>query len=214
MDDFSVDSIVDSGNDSGLVEVISPSGNPTNVMNEAEAKTYNNMAARYQNDNSFSNVSDLAELDRILTMELMCHRWSQWILMESDYDGRKVDPSNLQKSIETYSKEIRGIKKDLGMDKSSRDKDQQSNVADYIENLRLRAKQFGVHRDEQGIMAITMLKEIRALVTLHDNSSDAERREFECNVDDILEFIRSKGDQLDDLDAKFRQDQKMWVRTI
>ena len=39
------------------------------------------------------------------------------------------------------------------MDKSTRDRDQGENLAAYVENLRVRAKEFGIVRNEQAIKA-------------------------------------------------------------
>jgi hypothetical protein len=215
MAEFSIDSIIDdSVDDSGFIEVMAPSGTPVQVMTEPEAQFYNQMAQRYQLDNSFKNISDILELDRILIMEVMCYRWSNWILMESDYRGRSIDPTNLQKYIESYSKEIRGIKRDLGMDKSSRDKGREASVADYIHNLGLRAKEFGVVRNKQAIEAITILMELRGLITLWENSDEDERREFDANLEDVIEWIKQQFDRFSELDHELRENQRIWIREI
>lgn len=214
-DDFSIENIVDSPDDGpSVIVVTSPSRHTLEVLTNEEALFYEQMANDYQRDNSFTNVSDLAELDRILAMELMVHRWNQWIILQCDYNHRPVDPANLQKYIESYSKEIRGIKRDLGMDKSSRDKDKETSMAEYIQNLRLRAKEFGVVRNEQAIKAITLLKELQGIITLHDNSTDAERKEFKCHSEDILDWARGKFDEFDEIDNALRENQRLWIRTI
>ncbi len=218
MNDFDIGSIMGDPDGGGTspssIDVISPSGNSFSVLNQAEADFYDQRSQRYQADNSFSNVSDLAELDRILMMELMCHRWSQWIIMETDYNGAMIDPSAIQKYIEVYSKEIRGCKRDLGMDKSSRDKDNESSVADYLQNLRLRAHEFGVHRNNQVIAAITFLKELQGKMTLSENSTEAERREFESNRDQVWEWCMREFEKFDEIDEAFSKEQRAWVRDI
>lgn len=214
MEDFDIGSIVDGESDDESIQIESPAGNPLTVLTEDEADIYNRMASRYQADNAFTNVSDLAELDRILAMELMSYRWAQWMIKGTDYDGKPVDPRDLQRYIETYSKEIRGIKKDLGMDKASRDKDKETSIAEYLSKLSLRAKEFGVVRNEQAIRAITLLKELQGIITLYDNSTDHERREFNCNIEDIFEWIRNSFEEFDAIDESFRKEQKMWIRTI
>lgn len=216
-EDFDISSIV-SGETNRTevepIEVTCPSGSVLTVMTESEAKIYNEMSERYQKDNRFSNASDLAELDRILSMELMCHRWSQWIIQEEDYEGRPVDTRDLQKYIESNSKEIRGTKRDLGMDKSSRDKGKQASIGEYLQNLLNRGEEMGVHRDEQIIKAMTLWKELQGIVQLYDNSNESERREFNCNQDQIFDWMRSKFEEFDEIDEAFRQNQKMWVRSI
>jgi hypothetical protein len=131
-----------------------------------------------------------------------------------DYSGKKINAQELQKSIGAYSKEIREIKRDLGMDKSSRDRDQGENLAAYLENLRLRAKEFGVARNEQAVSAINILMELRGFITLYRKSNDAERREFNSNPEDILEWCESKFDEFDKIDAALRESQKYWIHDI
>jgi len=217
MTDFDIGELVDPDSSSGGGDFVvdSPASHTLTVLTQSEKDFYEQKAERYQTDNGFQNISDLGELDRILTMELMINRWSQWQITETDYDGLPVDVANLQRYIENFSKEIRAIKKDLGMDKATRDKDNQSNVAEYLHNLRLRAKEFGVHRNNQMVQVITDWQELRGIVELSDNCTEAEQREFKCSRDDIwawmLEDLFPRFDALDD---EFREEQQLWIRTI
>lgn len=214
-DDFDISQIIeDEESDQPTIEIITPGGASFRVLNQEEADHYIATAQKYQDDNKFTNASDIAELDRILMMELMCYRWSQWLLQEEDYYGKKVNPVELQKSVETYSKEIRGIKKDLGIDKSTRDRGGAESVADYIQKLQLRAKEFGYTRNKQAVKAITILMELRGLITLHKNSSDSERREFEARWPDIVAWFEEKCEEFDEIDAQLREKQTYWVREL
>jgi hypothetical protein len=215
-DDFDISQIIDDVDDDIPVgvEVSTPSGASITVMNQSEADYYDQVHQRYISDNKFKNVSDILELDRILVMELMCYRWGIWILAEEDYFGRKINPTEVQKSIETYSREIRGIKKDLGIDKSTRDKDKGDSVAEYIQMLGIRAKEFGIVRNKQSAKAIEILMEAKALITLYENSSDSERKEFKANFEDIIDWFKSKFDEFSDIDSDLRKDQAMWIRDL
>lgn len=216
-DDLDIGQFLDDDEDSSAsqhVAVTTPAGASVTVMNQDEADYYNQVAARYQSDNKFSNISDILELDRILTMELMCYRWSLWILTGQDYTGRSVNPTEVQKSIETYSKEIRGIKKDLGIDKSTRDKGGAESVADYIENLRVRAREFGITRNKQAVRAITLLMQLRALITLYDNSTQSERKEFNVTAEELFDWIRQQFDEFEEIDKALRENQKYWVQEL
>ena len=214
-DDFDISQILeDNDRNNGNIVVVAPSGAAIVVMNQDEADYYNQVAIRYQADNKFKNISDILELDRILTMELMCYRWSLWILAEKDYMGRKVNPAEIQRSIELYSKEIRGIKKDLGIDKSTRDRDKGESIAEYIENLGIRAKEFGITRDKQAIQAITYLMELRALVNLYEKSSKSERKQFGATLENLVDWIKEKGEDFDKIDEALRQNQRVWVREL
>lgn len=211
--DDEVDDLLDEVRD--LVMVVSPAGAEIKVLTEGEKQYYQQISDRYQADNIFSNVSDLQELDRVLLMELMVYRWSQWLLEERDYFNEPVNVADLQKNIQDYSKELRLVKKALGLDKATRDKDHGETVADYIMNLRARAKEFGVVRNEQAVKAITLWKELQGVMTLHKNCTPDEQAEFHCTAAEVIEWIDSKFDEFDEIDAKFREtSQKYWIQTV
>lgn len=191
--------------------VTTPSGATLPLMTSAEAQRYNDLAQRYQKDNMFKNVADLLELDRLLTLEIMTFRWSNWILRGEDYDGEPVNASEIQKTIREYSKAIIEIKSTLAIDKKHRDAANGTTVAEYWRNLLRRGHEMGVHRDEQIIMAWNILNDIRAKITLHKNSTPTERTEFEVHAGQILEYIESLFPQLDELDEAFRKNQRIWI---
>jgi hypothetical protein len=215
-DDFDISQIIDDDDESLVlgVDVTTPSGATVKVMNQAEADYYDQVHARYLTDNKFKNVSDILELDRIIIMELMCYRWGIWILAEEDYYGRKINPTEVQKSIETYSREIRGIKKDLGIDKSTRDKDKGDSVAEYIQMLGIRAKEFGITRNEQAAKAIELLMEARALITLYENSSVSERKEFGASMENLIDWFKNRFKEFEQIDSSLRKNQATWIRDL
>lgn len=191
----------------------SPSGSPVPLMTQNEVDFYNDKRTRYMTDNKFTNVSDLLELDRVLLHELMCFRWGQWMLLGGvDYDGNPQ--LKLENMVQLYSKEIRDLKASLGVDKKSRDANKGLNTADFFEKLKLRAEEFGIHRDEQIIKSYTLWKELQGLYTLFKNSTQAERSEFKCHEKDIFAWLEEKFLEFDAIDAAFRKNQKMWVREL
>lgn len=196
------------------ISVTSPSGNLFFVMTDFEKEYFEDIATRYQKDNIFLNVSDLQDLDRVLIMELMIFRWSQWLSTEFDYFGERIMAEDLKKSVKDYSSELRLLKKALGVDKSSRERDKGESVAAYIENLKKRAGEFGIHRDNQTAKAIEILMELKAYITLFDNCLDDERKENKCDIPDIIAWIRAQMLDFDKLDDAFRKNQKMWVKTL
>lgn len=204
-------------NDDGFLEVAEvqadlPSGATFDVLNEAEKDYIESIGQRYTTDNKFVNASDLQDLDRILIMELMVWRWTHWVSKDEDYFGEPID-DKLRDYIQKYSQEIRLLKANIGIDKKSRDRERGESVAQYIENLGVRAMEFGVMRNEQAVKAITLWRELRALVTLHDNCNAKERKINSCEVEDILDWIRAVGEEFDEIDRKFREgEQKYWIR--
>jgi hypothetical protein len=213
--DFNIGNIMDEdeADDEESFEVTSPSGAKVTLMTIDELEHYNRIADRYRQDNSFKNISDLLELDRILTFEIAAYRASQWLTMGEDYKGRKINANELQKSLDIFSREIRGIKKDLGIDKATRDKDQGESVADYVKNLGVRAKEWGITRNKQAVRAITILMELRGLITLYENSNAAERKEFNANLEDIVGWLKDQFKEFDEIDAALRENQQYWIRT-
>ena len=200
--------------DDGII-VVAPSGVSVTVMTEGERDLFEHAAAKYQQDNKLTNVTDLKDLDRILTMELMIHRWSSWVLREQDYFGSAVDLDKLQKSIVEASKELRQVKKSLGIDKASRDRDKGESLATFIENVRQRAKEFGYKRNEEAIKSITLFKELQALITFHDNCTEQERKENHCELEDIFRWIQTVAiPEFEAIDVAFRREQKYWVKEL
>lgn len=197
----------------GNFEVTSPAGAKYELMNQLEVDLYNSIMHKYKNDNMFKNISDLLELDKVLNFELMSFRWSQWLLMEHDYDGEPVNVNDLQRKNREYAKAVLEIKTGLGLDKKSRDASNMSTAADFIENLKIRAKEMGIHRDEQNYMAYNLLRELEGKITLFGNATEVERTEFEAHASQILEWFRDEViPKLDSIDEHFRENQKIWIR--
>jgi hypothetical protein len=198
------------------IEVQAPSGASFHVLTESENQYFQNIAQRYLSDNKFTNVTDLQDLDRILMMETMVQRWNTWLSRETDYWGDNIDSSKIQKYITDFSKEIRATKQALGIDKSSRDKDKGESVQAYIENLRLRAQEFGYLRNEQAVKAITLWQQLIALVTFYEKGDDEEKKEFKKNQDDIFTWIRDEAiPEFEKIDIEFRKTkQRYWIRDV
>lgn len=197
------------------LEVDTPAGATFPVMNEDERDYFIDITTRYMTDNIFTNVTDLQDLDKIVCMELLCWRWHNWLSREKDYWGDPIDPAQMQKYINEFSKEVRYLKKNINIDKSSRDKEKSESVSAYIHSLGVRAKEFGIMRNEQAVKAITLFKELQSLITLHDNCTPEERREKYLLVsqEDIFNWIRTRAiPEMDEIDAKFRAgSQTYWI---
>lgn len=206
------------GFSSDTIEVEAPSGAIFFVLNDDERAYFEDVSARYLADNHFSNITDLQDLDRIINMELLCYRWNIWLSREMDYDGQAIDQEKTLKAVNDFSKEIRLIKKQLGIDKSSRDRDKGESVANYIDNLRLRAKEFGIYRNEQAFKAITLFKELESLIILNKNCTPEERREnrdLRAEMEDIMDWLVNIAiPEMNELEDNFRSNQKTWIRSM
>lgn len=195
------------------IKVETPSGTHMSLLTQEEADFYNKISQQYQEHNKFTNISDLLELDRVLSLEVLCFRQSTWALLEGDYEGRPLS-KDIQKNIKELSREIRDIKSGLGIDKKTRDVGQGDTIAEKWENLKHRAQKFGWMRNEQIIKAHTLWKELEARVTMYKNSTPQERTLFEAHGDDLIAWLEEAFKEFDEIDEAFRKDQKMWVRSF
>lgn len=198
----------------GAYEVTLPSGAKAHVMTEEERAYVQDRAARYTTEYQFSSVSDLQDVDRVLMMELVEWRYNRFLTHGVDYGGEFIIPDEIQKSILDISKELRQVKKLLGIDKAARERAKGESVNDYLDSLRHRAKQFGVMREQQLTKAITLFKELQSLITYHDNCTEVERRENEVTMEDIINWLREVAfPEFDQIDEHFQANQqRYWIR--
>ena len=133
----------------------------------------------------------------------------------TDYNGDIVSMTDLKKDVRDYSKEIRETKAALGADKKSRDAAKGGTTANFINKLLLSAVDFCMKRNEEVIKAYTLWKQLDGLLTFHDNCLPGERTEFACHEEDIIQFIRDKRIEFDEIDDKFRNErQRYWIREL
>jgi hypothetical protein len=200
--------------DDDLVEVVLPSGGKFQVYRR-EQSHFKERVKRYTADNHFTSVSDLQELDRIMTLELMVWRWGNWLSQQKDYWGQPVDERDMNRTVKEMSVELRQIKAALGIDKVTRDKTKgEGSVSVYLENLKLRAKEFGVVRERQLAKSLELFNDLKAKIVLYDNCTEDERRELGCDEEGVISWIRDVAiPDYDVIDAHFRaSQQRFWIR--
>src|SRR4051812_38469215 len=100
-----------------LYTVVSPTGSDFHLQTEGEAQWYERQRDQYLEHNRFTNVSDLEDLSRLLTMEIMVYRWTTWLTQGFDYIAGRINENDLKTAIKDYSTEIRQIKASLGIDR-------------------------------------------------------------------------------------------------
>lgn len=191
-----------------------PSGATYYTITHAEAEYLRDRISRYLSDNHFINVSDIQEIDRLITLETLVHRWTMWISKGRNYYDEDINVKLHSDMVGDASREIRQMKKALGLDKPSRDKVRgDDSVAALWDHLLRRAREFGYMRNEQYVQVITSFQRIKALVTFHDNCDEIERKENACEVDDILQALREELTKFDQIDEAFRHTaQTLWIR--
>lgn len=198
-------------------DVTTPSGVIIRVLGDVEQQFYIAKAKEYLDQNDFTNVSDLLDLDRLLFYELIVFRMQWWLGAGVDYDGLPIDRNQLQRNLKDTSDQLSKVKNDLGLTKSARDKAQAESVGAYLTDLKQRAKEFGVHRERQLVKGITLMKQLASIVGAFDRADKIEREKlgFRDEVE-VLAWVRDVMiPEFDAVDAHFRANQqRYWVRKI
>ena len=197
----------------GLRPVVLPSGTFFSV-HEKEVQYFGDRVRQYQSDNHFTNISDLQDLDRLIISELLVWRWGMWVSQKRDYWGEPIDENAWQKAIKEHSAELRMLKKSLGIDKETRDKQRgEGSFEHYLTSLRERAKEFGYMRNEQASKAIELFQQMKGLIVLHNNCDVDEQREQHCTWEDVVEWIEKIAiPEFDVIDEEFKKTkQQYWI---
>lgn len=197
--------------------VIGPSGADYEVIHDSEVDFWNAARERYLDQFKFENISDLQDLDRVLVGEVLCYRWGTWLTAESDYDGRSIEElqDKLKKQKIDQEKETRILKEKMGLNRAHRQDSSQQNMADYLAQLLRRAKEFGLHRDEQITKAVNLLQEVFVQVGLYYRCDEEERAHLKVNPEDIMQWIMDVAQpEFQAIDDAFRQNQRLWIKDI
>lgn len=191
-----------------------PSGGTIYVLTNAEKDYLESIIERYLDDNHFKNIADLLDIDKLVSFELFVHRWNLWMGKGRDYYDEEVNVRQLAQTVDQISTEIRQLKKQLGVDKLTRDRlTGDDSVAARWDNVLQRAKEFGYKRNEEAVAAIESMHNIAAALTYHRNLDDYERKQFHMEVEDLLEIIENEVADFKQIDDDFRKNvQTYWVR--
>lgn len=211
MSDRPYDTISDEG-----IPVKLPSGATFYTLTQTEADYLHERVGLYTESFKFTAISDTQDVDKMVTFELLIHRWSMWLSRGVDYYNNAINERVLADQTHRFSNELRQIKKTLGVDKPTRDKIRgDDSVSAYLENLRRRAKEFGIHRDTQSEKSIELFQRLKALIIFHQNCTLEEQQENHATSEEVLTWIKEIAiPEFDELSEHFRLDQKMWVRGI
>lgn len=194
-----------------------PSGAVFQVLTGDEHDYVTQRVKEYTATFRWENTSDLQDVDRMLILELFVFRYGLWLSRTKDYWEESVDEQRLQKSLHDMSGELRQLKKHLGVDKVSRDKERgDDSVPAYLEKLRQRAKKFGINREKMLDKGIELSQQLVALHTLHVNCDAQERIEQQCRAEDLVTWI---GDvfvpEFQKVDEHFRaNEQRLWIQEM
>jgi hypothetical protein len=184
-----------------------PSGVEWRVLNKAEVAYVKERVKLYTTSFKFVNVSDLADCDRVIMLETLSHRMGTYLSIGRDYWGDPVPDENaLRSRLSDLSGELRLLKKSMRLDKASRSADDDTDTISYLEMLRVRAKAFGIMRDEQCAKAIELMQQIIALIQLYRNCTEQERKEMQATPEALMDWLWDKmRPEFEAVDKHFRE---------
>lgn len=196
------------------IVVVGPAGGTWVALTPDEERFFKDLCNRYTQDYAFQNVSDLSDLERVIQNEVLSQRYNRYLSTGEDYWGEQISVKEFSDAVKTLSGELRQLKKALGIDRTSRQKDSSESLSDYVGKLLERAREFGVMRNQQTTAVLTTFMELRALVTLHDNCTEEERRTQGATMEDIFSWLREYAfPEFDLIDKDFVENQqRFWVQ--
>jgi hypothetical protein len=191
------------------------SGATIEVATNAEKKWFEDCRTRYMDEYRFENVADLQDLDRLLVLELLSYRAGAFLTRGVDYEGLEFDESATRSHKKAVDQEIRLVKKHMGMDRRGRIESDSQSLHDYFANIRRRAEEFGIHRDNQIAKAIDLMNELKKMVGLYRRCDEEERRMLGVELPDIFNWIEtSLIPEYDAIDEAFRRNQRLWIKEV
>jgi hypothetical protein len=200
-------------------EVTLVSGDKAQVLTVEEAEYFNRSRDAYLQQTRFTEQTDLADLDRLLTLELLVFRWRQFLFCGYDYHGDEIeDEAKMVDKVKYYSDQINKVKESMGLNKKARDDAaNEGSFALKYADLRAKAKIFGIHRVRQLQEALTLFEQLSDVISAFYRSDEEERRKlgFETEAQ-ICEWIRDVAlPEYRQIDEFFREhEQRYWIRTL
>lgn len=200
-----------------LPRVAMVSGAEMEVLTTLEKDWFEATRDRYLAEAEYELVTDEQDLDRLLGMELLLFRWQIHVANGVDYDGVQVDEVSTGRQMKLMNEQVSKLKESMGMTRKARDaSSNMDSVADYLANLKQKAKVFGLHREKQLDKALTLFNELSAIVGAFDRADEEERKKigFETEAD-IIAWVRDMAlPEYRTIDEHFRaNDQRYWVQS-
>lgn len=193
------------------------SGESVEVLTAEEAAWFNRSRNNYLKQTAFTEHTDLVDIDRLLTLELLVYRHQQFLFAGADYLGDEVDAKRLVMEVKGLSDQITKLKDAMGLTKKARDDAaNEGSLSAILMNLKQRAKIWGVHREKQLDVALTLMNELSTVVGTYDRSDTEERRKMGYESEkDIVDWIRQVMlPEFKSVDEYFREHvQRYWLRS-
>lgn len=201
-------------------EVVLLDNSHIEMQSKAEVDFFNRSQSKYIKDNTFTVASDERALDRLCLAETLQFRWNSQISSGLDYQRNPLNHAEmeaLRKNLKENAITISNAHQELGLSKVQREKDKVESVQAYINNLLARAKERGVHREEQVDLIINLFMEFDAHVGAYQRADDYERQRLGFkNADALLDWWVNTGQPRfkDHDDAWRNSSQRYWRKDL
>lgn len=193
------------------------SGEKVEVLTAEESAWFVRSRDNYVKQTAFTDHTDLQDLDRLLTLELLVYRHQQFLFAGADYLGDEIDAKRLVMEVKGLSDQITKLKDAMGLTKKARDDAaNEGSLSAILANLKQRAKIWGIHREKQLDIALTLMNELSTVVGTFDRADEEERRKMGFTSEkEIVDWVRSTMlPEYVAVDAYFREHvQRYWVRS-
>lgn len=191
-------------------------GQTLDLASATEVSFYTQAQEKYLAENSFVDSSDIRSLERLLSLELMAFRYQRDLIANVDDLGLPLDTKTvraMQLSLKETIASINDVQADLGLLKSQREKDKLESIAKAWENITKRAKVFGIHRETQLDVALTLMNEMAGHVGAFNRANADERHKM--GFDDEKAIVKWLTDYMipkyNEVDEHFRANvQRYW----
>ena len=198
------------------LKVISAAGTELSVLTASEAAWYVKQRDAYLAMRQYQ-TSELSELDLLLSLELQAARANIQVASGRDHTGRALsltDIGSIQRRVKDSMGLAGSLRDSLGFSRSAK-AEAASSPQTYLNNLRLRAREFGQMRNEQIIAAIALWKELEGRVGAFDRGNAREREDMGFKDEAaLLDWVRLQFPVFNEIDAEFRRQQGKWIGTL
>lgn len=199
--------------------VYSLTGQVLDLLSDEEKNYYEEAQRKYTSENSFKDASDLRALERLIMFEVLIFRYQGYLASGTGPDGPLVvsEEANYHKQLKELAITVGNLQKELGLLKTQRDKERFDTIGAYINDLLVRAEEFGVNRENMLDKAMELTMELFAKVGAFKRANDKERHIMGMdNADVIVDWIHDYMEpEFNKVDEHFQNtQQKYWVRKL
>lgn len=218
-DDIPFDPDAEAGSDAPEeIFVQTFSGYMQPVRDQYERAFYENLRDAYKKAYTFTDPSDMLDVDQAILMELTIMRTNNAIARNIGPSGDPLAPAEVTSAhrvLRDTRAALTKLKAELGISRTARNDGTEDDVATYIQTLLRSAKQFGMHRVGQVNLTIALLQQVISVARTWQNSDAFERSKTDYQTaEDVINFILSAeiAGKLEEYDAEFRRNkQRLWI---